>query len=91
MAHQSDVQHLLSKDVDACKHSLQLPNPIELETLRVERTRRSLEHEARLRRVDERVAEHVAEIHAKLQRFYEGGRTYVHWLERSGTPSKEKL
>ena len=82
--------HLLSKDLERHKAALQAQSVLELEKLRAELTRRTLEHEVRFRRVDEKVAEVLAELYRRLLRLYEAVSKYVKIVELSSEPSKEE-
>ena len=64
--------HLLSKDLERHKAALQAQSVLELEKLRAELTRRTLEHEVRFRRVDEKdELRFLAELYRRLLRLYE--------------------
>jgi len=83
------VTHFLSKDIEKHKNDLAAQSALELDKLRAEFTRQALEHEVRFRRVDEKVAEHLAEIYQRLFRLYESVSSLVKILEWSNEPSKE--
>ncbi len=80
----------LKKDVEQHKALLRAQTDAELEKLRAVLERESLEHEIKFRRIDDRVAEHLGEIYARLFRLYESASKYVAILEHSGEPSKEE-
>lgn len=86
----SIVTHLLSKDIEQYKTTLRAQNDVEIERLRAALARESLEHEIRFRRIDERIAEHTAEIYTRLFTLYETASRYVAILEFSDEPSKEE-
>lgn len=58
--------HLLEKDVEQHKDFLRAQTDAELEKLRAVLERESLEHEVKFRRIDDRVAEHLGQIYARL-------------------------
>ncbi|MEX1094617.1 MAG: hypothetical protein WED34_01140, partial [Planctomycetales bacterium] len=67
------VAHYLSKDVETFKTKLAL---------------QALEHEIRFRRVDERVAEHLSGVYARLFPLYKAVHSFVKILERRDEPDK---
>ena len=87
---QSIVTHFLSKDIEKHKDHLASQSALELEKLRAEFARQALEHEVRFRRVDEKVAAHLAEVYQRLFRLYENVSSLVKFLEWSNEPSKEE-
>ena len=82
--------HILSKDLEHYKVALQAQNELELEKLRAELARQTLEHEIRFRRVDDKVAEVLADVYRHLFRLYESVSKYVKVVEWSSEPSKEE-
>ncbi len=84
------VTHFLSKDFEKHRDNLAAQSALQLEQLRSEFARQALEHEVRLRRVDEKVAEHLAEIYQRLFRLYEAVSSLVRIVEWSDEPSKEE-
>ncbi len=84
------IAHLLSKDIERHKAALQAQSVLELEKLRAELTKQTLEHEVRFRRVDDKVAEVLAKVYRRLFRLYEGVSKYVKIVESSSEPSKEE-
>ena len=83
------ASHVLSKDIERHKAALQAQSVLELEKLRAELTTRTLEHEVRFRRVDDKVAEVMARVYRRFFRLYEGVSKYVKIVESSSEPSKE--
>ncbi|MGD0516782.1 MAG: hypothetical protein ABSA26_04535 [Thermoguttaceae bacterium] len=81
--------HFLSKDIEGYKATLQAKNEIELEKLKADLTKQTLEHEIRFRRVDEKVAKVLAGVYRRLQTLHDSVAKYVSVLEWSNEPSKE--
>ncbi len=84
------MSHLLDKGVEQHKAVLRAKTDAEVEKLRAVLERESLEHEVKFRRIDDRVAEHLGEIYARLFKLYESASKYVAILEHSGEPSKKE-
>jgi hypothetical protein len=87
---QSLMTQFLSKDIERHKNNLAAQSALELEKLRAEFARQALEHEVRFRRVDDKVAEHLAEVYQRLFRLFEKVSSLVRILEWSNEPSKEE-
>lgn len=83
------MTHLLSKDIEQWKAQLDAQNKLEIEKLRADLAKQALEHEVKYRRVDEKVAEHLAGIYQRLFRFYESVSNYVAIIEYSNEPPKD--
>ena len=62
------LTHWMSKDIERHKAQLASQNKLKIEKLRAELTRQTLEHEVQFRRVDERVAEHLAQAYFDFMR-----------------------
>ena len=75
------VSHVLSRDIERHKAALQAQSVLELEKLRADLTKRTLEHEVRFRRVDEKLSEVLAEVYRRLFRLYESVSHYVKIIE----------
>lgn len=88
----SVVTHWLSNDIERHKAQLYAQNAMEIERLRAEFSRQTLEHEIRFRRTDEKVAERLDEIYRRLFGLYENVSSYIKVMEWSHeAPKDEKL
>ena len=86
------VTHFMSKDIEKFKIELMAQSDVAIERMRSDLTKHALEHEVTYRRVDAKVAEHLAEIYYRLVTFYDSVCSYVHPFEWGGEPRKaEKL
>ncbi len=82
--------HFLSKDIEGYKANLQAQNEIELEKLKAELTKQTLEHEIRFRRTDEKVAKILTGVYRRLKPLHDSVAKYVSILEWSNEPSKQE-
>ena len=84
------ILHLLSKDVEKFKQQLSAANALELEKLRSDLAKQTIEHEIKFRRIDEKIANHLAEIYQRQLAVYEGVSNYVKFIEMGDEPSKDE-
>lgn len=82
------IAHFLTKDVMKYREELKAANAVELEKLRSELAMQALEHEVRVRRLDDKIADHLTAVYQRLFRFYESVHNYVKILEHADEPSK---
>lgn len=83
--------HLLSKDITSHKAALDAQYRLEIERLKAELTKKTLEHEIKYRRVDEKVAEVLEEVYRLLIQFYGSVQDYVSFFELSEGPTKSEI
>jgi len=84
------VVHLLSKDIESFKEQLQAQSAVQLERLRHELRLVAAEHEKRTHLLQERRAQTIAELYARLVNFLAAAESFASLMEWSGEPSKEE-
>lgn len=84
------VAHFLSKDVELFKQQLQARSTVELERLRHDLRLVAAEHEKRVHLLQERRAQTIADLYAKLIDFLGAAESFASLAEWSGEQSKEE-
>jgi hypothetical protein len=84
------IKHLLSKDIETYKLSLQSSSTVELERLRHSLSLIASEHEKQIHILQERRAKVIEELYVKLIDFLVAAESFVSIVEYSGEPSKEE-
>ena len=84
------IGHFLSKDVESFKHRLQSESTVELERLRHSLRLVASEHEKQIHLLQERRAEVIAELYARLIEFLGAAESFASLAEWKGEPTKEE-
>ena len=82
------VTHLLSKDVESYKHTLQSEAATELEKLKHELRLAAAEYEKQVSLLHEKRAAVIAELYSKMIDFLRAAESFVSLAEFEGEPSK---
>jgi hypothetical protein len=83
------IEHYLNKSIDRHKQALSDQSARAIEAIRNDLRIVAIEHEVRFRKLHERQAEFVANLHAKLVKLFEQTRKYVHFFDAAGEGTKE--
>lgn len=85
----SIILHLLSKDVEKFKSSLQIESQLELANLKASLESKAFEHQVRFSRLHERRAEIVGQLFAKIVALNKASSDFVRWFQNAGEIEKK--
>ncbi len=84
------VTQLLAKELDKYSETLRNETETGLRRLQSLLTKEELEHEVKVRRVDDKVADCIVIVYQKIFDLYEGVNSYLRIVERENEPSKDE-